>query len=124
MLNTTTITSTFDLWKQALLTKDPINVCSLYDDAAILLPTLSSRICNTHESRRLYFEEFLKKEPRCSVIDGYARDYQSLSIYSGTYSFLCKGDQTVVARFTFVYKPDQQGKLAIIEHHSSLQPGS
>ena len=51
----------FDQWNNAIETKDPDTVTELYADDAILLPTLSNTICNSHEKIKNYFISFLKK---------------------------------------------------------------
>ena len=73
-----------------------------------------------------YFKHFLIKNPRGKIIqeevqilgtDGY--------LHSGMYDFeVGPGDdrKVVEARFSFVWKKDDQGEWKIVHHHSSARP--
>ena len=121
MSSSTDIIELFDEWNQALQTKDPDKVVSLYADDAVLLPTLSNEVRHNHHEIKDYFIHFLAKNPQGSIDESNIRIFDDLAVNSGIYSFKF-GDGTIAkARFTFVYLfKDQIWK--IIEHHSSLLP--
>ncbi|KAG2452265.1 hypothetical protein HYH02_003289 [Chlamydomonas schloesseri] len=121
----------FNAWNDALATKDPAKVASLYSPDAVLLPTVSDRVRNTPEKIRDYFSAFLKKEPQGAIdqIDGVSPNIRFLApdvaINSGTYVFALKNDDgsrsKVRARYSYVYRK-RDGKYMIEEHHSSVLP--
>ena len=110
-------------WITAVQTYNPKDVLKLYDKNAVLLPTLSNQVCNTHEKIENYFKQFLAKEPQCNILESYSRLYtnHTIAIHSGIYSFMFKDKSQKEARFTFVYEIKDNHAL-IIEHHSSLMP--
>jgi len=89
-----------------------------YTKDAVLLPTVSNRLCFTPEQRRAYFIKFLSKEPRCHVM---SLDVKSLTkeidVLSGTYRFQFIDLSEAIARFSYVFQKD-----FILQHHSSLMP--
>jgi len=115
------IITIFDNWNSALQTGDPEQVANLYADNAILLPTMSHRVCHSHEEIKNYFTHFLEKDPVGAINESNIRFYGQLAINSGIYTFTFKDGSSVRARFTFVYYK-QVGRWRIIEHHSSKMP--
>ena len=118
----------FLLWNDALLTRDFEKVVELYAEDATFLPTMSSEFKKGRSDAKEYFEHFLKKCPISEIVQD---DIQSLGsdcyLHSGMYNFEVGSDdnkQTVEARFSFVWKIDQQeGEVwRIIHHHSSIKP--
>ena len=113
--------SHIDTWINAVQTKDPDQVVSLYADDAVLIPTVSNQIRYTQDERRDYFVHFLAKGPHCTVD---SRHIQQLSgdavTISGIYTFLFEDRSQVSARYTFAF--GQDGKIS--HHHSSLLPES
>ena len=112
------------IWGTALETLDSQKVASLYAQDAILLPTVSNEIRKTPAAIIDYFDRFLKKQPKCMVIQQNIRLYDNLAINSGLYTFDLTVDGVAgqaLCRFTFVYRKDDAG-WKIIEHHSSYMP--
>lgn len=115
------ITALFDAWNSALQTGQPKNVAALYDNDAILLPTVSNNVRHNHEEIEDYFVSFLAKGPAGEINEANIRIFDQLAINSGVYTFTFKDGTSVVARFTFVYRWNGERWL-IIEHHSSQMP--
>jgi len=118
------ISDQFVMWNQALQTGDPDKVVACYAADAILLPTLSAKVRHNHDEIRDYFVQFLSKKPNGRITEQNMRIYDNIAINSGLYTFSVteNGGQTdVAARFTFVYRKQENGWL-IIEHHSSILP--
>jgi len=118
------ITDQFIKWNDALCTGDLEKVIACYAEDAILLPTLSTRVCRNHDEIRDYFVEFLANKPIGRMDQENIRRLDSIAVNSGLYTFsIVKNGRRsdLPARFTFVYRKDAQG-WRIIEHHSSLLP--
>ncbi|NDB17180.1 MAG: DUF4440 domain-containing protein [Gammaproteobacteria bacterium] len=95
--------------------------CSRAAALVILLPTVSNVPRLTPESRRDYFEMFLKSKPQ-GVID--SRLIQlgcNSAIDAGIYTFTFGDGRKVQARFTYTYGWDGKQWL-ITSHHSSAMP--
>ena len=115
------ITSLFDEWNSALQTGNPKNVAALYEDTAILLPTMSNKVRHNHDEIEDYFVQFLAKSPEGKIDEANIRIFGEIAINSGLYTFSFQDDTTVQARFTFVYRWNGQ-RWMIVEHHSSAMP--
>ncbi|OUX37351.1 MAG: DUF4440 domain-containing protein [Kiritimatiellaceae bacterium TMED266] len=111
----------FDLWNNALQTRDPKQVSALYGEGSILLPTLSNEVRHNHAEIEDYFVHFLAKGPVGTLLESNVRIYDELAINSGIYSFAFEDGTTATARFTFAYAR-QNDQWMIAEHHSSLLP--
>jgi len=120
-MNNNEIESLFDEWNSALQTGEPKNVAALYEDDAILLPTVSNQVRHNHEEIEDYFVSFLAKGPKGKIDESNVRIFDQLAINSGVYTFTFKDGVQVQARFTFVYRQSNQS-WKIIEHHSSQMP--
>ncbi|MGB0586066.1 MAG: SgcJ/EcaC family oxidoreductase [Limisphaerales bacterium] len=116
-----TISALFEEWNTALQTGSPKNVVTLYEPNAILLPTVSNKVRHNHEEIENYFFNFLKKGPKGVINESNIRTFGNIAINSGVYTFSFNDGNTVQARFTFVYRRNEQRWL-IIEHHSSAMP--
>ena len=116
-----TISALFEEWNNALQTGSPKNVVALYEPNAILLPTISNKVRHNHEEIENYFINFLPKGPRGVINESNIRTFGNIAINSGVYTFSFNDGNTVQARFTFVYRRNQERWL-IIEHHSSAMP--
>jgi|TARA_A100000164_G_C21442129_1_gene556001 uncharacterized protein (TIGR02246 family) len=116
-----TISALFEEWNTALQTGRPKNVVTLYEPNAILLPTVSNKVRHNHEEIENYFFNFLKKGPKGVINESNIRTFGNIAINSGVYTFSFNDGNTVQARFTFVYRRNEQRWL-IIEHHSSAMP--
>ena len=116
-----TISALIEEWNTALQTGSPKNVVTLYEPNAILLPTVSNKVRHNHEEIENYFFNFLKKGPKGVINESNIRTFGNIAINSGVYTFSFNDGNTVQARFTFVYRRNEQRWL-IIEHHSSAMP--
>ena len=111
--------SHINTWINAVQTKDPVQVVTLYADDAVLIPTVSNQIRYTQDERRDYFVHFLAKGPQCTVDSHHIQQLPGdVVTTSGIYTFLFEDRSKVSARYTFTF--DQDGK--ILHHHSSLLP--
>ena len=115
------IEALFDQWNQALQSKDPKTVSSLYHSDSILLPTLSNQVRHNHEEIENYFIHFLATGPVGSILESNVRVFDDLAINSGIYSFSFEDGSSAEARYTFVYR-QVEDVWKIVEHHSSLLP--
>lgn len=110
-----------DAWLKAVNARSVDAVCKLYASDAILLPTLSSDVCDTPQQIRVYFEYFLEHiELKAELQSCYVQQYSEIKIDSGIYLFTWnEGNRSTStrARFTFVIRNG-----LIVEHHSSLMP--
>ena len=116
----------FEKWNEALQTGDPKQVVAMYakDGEGMLLPTASALIRHNHAEIEDYFVHFLAKNPVGTIIESNIRVYGDIAINSGLYTFTLDGDDgriEVEARFTYVYKKEDDDWL-ILEHHSSILP--
>ena len=117
------ITTLFETWNRALATGKTEEVLACYADDAVLLPTLSNKLCQNKIDIAEYFDSFLKKGPQGEILEECMRVLdKDLIINSGIYKFSFANDaSSAQARFTFLYRKDESG-WKIIEHHSSLLP--
>lgn len=122
-MNTNEILALFEQWNNALKTRIPKNVVALYEHNAVLLPTISNKVCHNHEEIEEYFINFLAQEPVAKIDETNIRIFDQVAINSGVYTFSFKDGNKVQARFTFVYRWDGV-RWIIIKHHSSRMPES
>merc|ERR1712127_698341 len=118
----TEVRSLFNLWNDALATKDPVQVAKRYSKAGVLLPTVSDVPRTDHPGIVDYFANFLKGEPQGEILSGdilvgtnWAQDAGIYEFTMGTTGAKVKG------RYTFVYV-FEDGKWMISQHHSSVMP--
>jgi uncharacterized protein (TIGR02246 family) len=116
----------FGIWNRALQTGNPKEVAALYIADATFLPTVSGEFKKGQYGAEEYFKHFLEKNPTGEIIQ---EEVQTLGtdcyLHSGIYNFeVSPGDdrQVVEARFSFVWKKDDQGEWKIVHHHSSAKP--
>ena len=116
----------FNLWNSALKTGNPKEVAGLYMTDATFLPTTSGEFKKGQYGAKEYFEHFLIKNPRGKIIQ---EEVQTLGpdgyLHSGMYNFEVgpvDDRQVVEARFSFIWKKNNQGEWKIIHHHSSARP--
>ena len=115
------ITLLFDAWNAAIQTGNPKKVAALYEDTAILLPTVSNKVRHNHDEIEDYFAQFLAKGPEGNIDEMNIRIFGEIAISSGIYTFTFKDGSAVQARFTFVYRWNGV-RWMIVEHHSSQMP--
>ncbi len=120
------VNSNFAKWKQALLTREPRNVASLYADNATLLPTLAQKVMTDRESITSYFAFFDTFHPSVSKIveEHVIKISDDSYVHCGIYRFHLTRDaqeHEVDARFSMVWKK-VDGAWWILHHHSSQVP--
>ncbi|MFT6207673.1 MAG: hypothetical protein ACJA0T_001585 [Colwellia sp.] len=122
-VNEKEILSLFEQWNEALQTRIPKNVAALYEYDAILLPTISNTVCQSHEKIEEYFDNFLSLEPTGKIDESTVRIFGSTAMNSGTCTctFTFKSSEPIQARFTFIYRWNGE-KWMIMTHHSSQMP--
>jgi len=118
----TEVRSLFDLWNNALATKDPEQVARRYSKAGVLLPTVSDVPRTDHPGIVDYFTNFLKLEPQGEIESGNIIVGTNWCQDAGIYEFTlgATGDK-VKGRYTFVYV-FEDGEWKISQHHSSVMP--
>lgn len=116
----------FEHWNDMLQTKDAGKVAELYTENNTFLPTLSGEFKKGRQGATEYFHHFLEKDPYGEIIESEVQTISDKSyLHSGMYNFTVgpkDNRQTVEARFTYVWKLNDEGKWEIIHHHSSVKP--
>ena len=114
-----------DQWCQAVIEEDIQKILSLYENDALLKPTLSPEIRSGRKAIRNYFtgdEEhigFLARQIKKISYQVKQELYLDHAlILMGTYQFTCP-QEIVKAHFTFIIKESAEG-FKILAHHSSL----
>ena len=101
-------------------------VVDLYAQDGLLLGTFSDEIRIGKEKIKEYFQFFLAKKPKASIVESktHTTSDNSLTI-SGFYDFEVDGSSGVRelahARFTFVFQK-RGDDFKILSHHSSVTP--
>ncbi|KAL7475721.1 hypothetical protein ACHAW6_001628 [Cyclotella cf. meneghiniana] len=112
----------FDLWNNALASKDPVKVARRYSKSAVLLPTVSDIPRTDFPGRVDYFTNFLKLEPQGEILEGEIVIGTNWAQDAGIYEFTMGATgQKVKGRYTFVYVYED-GEWKISQHHSSVMP--
>ena len=102
------------------------DVVSLYATDGVLLGTFSDEIRQGKDKIKEYFDFFLNKKPKATVVDfkKHVIDANNYSV-NGFYDFEVDtqdGSRKISsARFTFVFQK-QNGIFKILSHHSSVMP--
>lgn len=119
------IADLFRKWNLALSTLDSARVASLYWPNAVLLPTVSNVPRTDTASIKDYFDHFLKKFPRGTIVKRIIHHGCNVSVDAGLYDFsvmdAAGNASSVSARYTFVYTY-KDGEWKIQHHHSSAMP--
>mmetsp|Transcript_26828 Transcript_26828/g.63985 ORF Transcript_26828/g.63985 Transcript_26828/m.63985 type:complete len:633 (-) Transcript_26828:67-1965(-) len=117
----------FNLWNDALATGDSRLVAARYSTeatSALLLPTVSDTPRNSYESIRDYFDAFLLRQPKGTILESFVQRGENWAQDSGIYEFTMGVDGSKVkARYTFFYVLEN-GSWKIQHHHSSIMPES
>lgn len=92
-----------------------------YAPTSILLPTVSNVPRLTAESRRDYFEMFLKSKPQGRIDSRLIQIGCNSAIDAGIYTFTFGDGRKVQARYTFTYGWNGSDWF-ITSHHSSAMP--
>lgn len=119
------VQAAFDNWLAAVASHKAENVAKLYTKDAVLLPTLSPKVHNTPDMRLEYFKMFTAKpDIKGKADESHIRVFGNTAVNSGLYTFTFTKDgeeQTVPARYSFVYLKTADG-WKIVDHHSSKLP--
>ncbi len=112
----------FNLWNDALATKDPFEVAARYSKKGVLLPTVSDTPRTDGRGIIDYFTNFLKLEPQGEIIGGEVEIGTNWARDAGIYEFTMGATGDVVeGYYTFVYVYED-GEWKISQHHSSKTP--
>lgn len=121
-LNDDEVLALFAEWNARIQAADPAQVAALYQQDALLLPTVSSQSRDNRLGHIEYFDSFLRKRPSGALTDTYIYSGCEQATLAGSYvfTFAATGER-VPARFTFNYRY-ADGQWLIAHHHSSLLP--
>lgn len=101
------------------------DVVDLYTDDAILLPTLSPKICVNKEMITAYFQNFLSlKDLKVETEEIITRIHGDIAMNTGCYNFYHLNDKVrhiLYVRFDFWYRKEGN-EWKVIFHQSSLLP--
>jgi len=112
----------FNLWNDALATKDPFQVADRYSNNGVLLPTVSDVPRTDYPGIVDYFTNFCKLEPQGEILDGNIIVGTNWAQDAGVYEFtMGVNGQKVKGRYTFIYL-FEDGEWKISQHHSSVMP--
>ena len=115
-------------WGKAVESKNSKVLLELYDDSAILKPTLSKKIRTNKKEILPYFiggsefndSGFLKQDIlRVQFLESHFQINNSTVTIIGKYQFIKKDSDAIQANYTFVFQK-KGDELKIIAHHSSL----
>merc|ERR1712038_1921350 len=116
------VRSLFNLWNDALATKDPFKVADRYSKKGVLLPTVSDEARTAYPRIVDYFTNFLKLEPQGEILDGNIIVGTNWAQDAGIYEFTMGATGAKVkGRYTYVYV-FEDGEWKISQHHSSVMP--
>ena len=111
-------------WLEALASGDPDEVVAMYDEGAILVPTLENEPLHGLEDIREYFVQFMGSHPGLggAVHEEFNQNLgEGRRAISGNYTF--QWDRgSLDARFTFVIVDQGDDEWVIYTHHSSADP--
>jgi hypothetical protein len=118
------ITDLFQLWNNALKTKDSVQVTKRYTDSAVLLATVSDEPRNTTALIKDYFDDFLLKEPQGVILysdpEPGCNQAHDMGVYEFTFG---KDGSKVKARYSYGYQYfPATNEWKITHHHSSVMP--
>lgn len=114
------IDALFTQWNDALVSGDATKVAALYDEDAVLLPTLSVTKADTPEQITEYFTNLIKANPVARMDFSEKESHCNLAFNVGTWVINANGAD-VHARVTWIYEYED-GKWMIAHHHSSVDP--
>jgi uncharacterized protein (TIGR02246 family) len=112
----------FKLWDDALGTLDSEKVAARYASKGVLLPTVSDVPRTNYGLIKHYFDGFLQKKPRGTILEASVISGPGWAQDAGVYEFTmgATGDK-VKGRYTFNYIYED-GEWKISHHHSSVMP--
>ena len=116
-------------WMDGINTGNLEKLINLYDKEAVLIPTFSSRLLDTNEKIRDYFEKVSTKEDLSISLHDKTVKIQEIGerlfCVSGIYKWCFSIDNeplTFEARFSYIF--DLKKSSPILNHHSSQIPRS
>lgn len=116
----------FQMWNEALQTKEAQKVAELYSEDNTFLPTMSGDFKSGQKGAEDYFEHFLLKNPFGKIVEEKVQPLGENSyLHSGLYNFEigpAEKREITEARFTYVWQKDKNGQWKILHHHSSVKP--
>jgi hypothetical protein len=105
-------------WATSIGANNSNEMVNFYSDNAVLVGTYSQPLEVGRKQIREYFEMFLdRKTISCRILDNINQELSCCIISSGVYEFRVDG-QTVVARYSYVFKKINN-RMRIVNHHSS-----
>jgi hypothetical protein len=115
------------IWAKTLTAGESQTVADLYLEDATLKPTLDPQHKHNRADIKSYFDHFLPKGPKCTLLeDGNLRATflsETLILFTGKYEFCLEkqNNDVVLADFVFIYKLDLgTNTWSILKHSSSL----
>lgn len=116
----------FETWIHAVTKTNPETVAKLYASDAVFWGTVSPYMRTTPAEVKDYFGHFMRLEHLNAIYyHPEVRVHGDIAINSGYYTFFYESDgkmMNIPARYTFVYRKDENGDWKIIDHHSSAVP--
>lgn len=116
-------------WMNGINTADIEKLVNLYDKQAVLIPTFSSRLLDTNEKIRDYFNKVGSKKDLIITLHEKTVNTQEIGnqlfCVSGIYKWCFSIDDeplTFEARFSYIF--DLKKSSPILNHHSSQIPRS
>lgn len=122
-----TVQAVLNKWIESIERRDLAQVLALYATDAVLIPTFSDTIRDSHDKIRIYFERVMQRQGLQIALHGKTlreqRLPQSGAILSGIYTWKFLVEEELItyeARFSFVM--DLSAAAPILHHHSSQIP--
>jgi len=113
-----------ETWAAAFNECSAAKFAGLYHPVATLWGTNANSLTTAPEGVRFYFDQVCAMQPPVKVTIGErtTQVFGEAATSSGTYTFV-RGEKSFPARFSFAYLR-ADGKWLIVQHHSSLMPGT
>ena len=105
-------------WIDALNTKNLYSILNCYDKNHVFKGTMNSKVTDRNFDTKIYFQNFLQKEPRVTFIRSEIRKVNDTYVDYGTYSFQTKNDGSIYANYQFIYTIEGS-EPKIVSHFSS-----
>jgi uncharacterized protein (TIGR02246 family) len=111
-------------WAEAVGSGNVDSVLNLYQEDAVLLPTLSNQIREGHTEMRTYFESFLERKPKVVFSTRTLVRFMRPDVVSvkGDYTITTADGNQIAARYMFIYSWNNKQGWLIADHHSSISP--
>lgn len=124
--------SLYETWEMSI-TQNAQVVVKLYDEKAVLLPTVRGNYLNNKKDIERYFELFCALKPQATLINNTYQGFAegSIIMFVGHYAFSFDQQTDAQARFSFAFRgvdsnshemPVLGENYYIIHHHSSILP--